>query len=296
MCSSMATDTSNFKNFRKTSRMLTIVENGLSAADDILKSLKIKSGIPVIGVTGPPGAGKSTLVVKLIAGFLEENKRIAVLAVDPSSPFTSGSLLGDRIRMQSYATHPNVYIRSVATRGALGGLSSKVMEMTDILRSSGYDYVLIETVGVGQSEVEIAALADITLVVLVPEAGDEVQSIKAGIMEIGDAFIVNKADREGADQFANNLKHLTQRQTTAIPVFKTVATKGDGMEEVINFIKNFKKPEAKVNLLAQKAFLLIQDRRMADINRDSLQRELNIAALAADFNIYKYVESKIKNS
>ena len=166
------------------------------------------------------------------------------MAIDPTSPFNFGSLLGDRIRMAPHFNHPDVFIRSLATRGSLGGLSAKTIEMADVLRAAGFDYVLIETVGVGQSEVEIAGLADITLLVLVPESGDEIQNIKSGLMEIADAFIVNKADRPDADLFANNLvKIVGQNKEDKIPVFKTIASHGDGINEVMDFIKSTPAPK-----------------------------------------------------
>ena len=202
----------------------------------LLRSLDLNRPVPVIGITGPPGAGKSTLVNGLIGQLVNKSAKIAVLAIDPTSPFNSGSLLGDRIRMNSYFNHPDVFIRSLATRGALGGLSGKTIEMTDVLRAAGFDYVLIETVGVGQSEIEIAGLADITFVVLVPESGDEIQNIKSGLMEIAGAFIVNKADRDGADLFANNLKKIIHDNNNNVPVFKTIATTGTGIIEVAGFI------------------------------------------------------------
>jgi LAO/AO transport system kinase len=192
-------------NFRILARALTLVENDIEPAAELLKSLKIRQNMPVIGITGPPGAGKSTLVNAIANQLVLNGKKIAILAVDPTSPFNFGSLLGDRIRMAQQFNNPNVYIRSIATRGALGGVSVKTLEMLDVLRASVFDLIIIETVGVGQSELEIAGLADLTAVVLVPESGDEIQNIKSGLMEIAQAFIVNKADRDGASTFANNL-------------------------------------------------------------------------------------------
>src|SRR6195952_4620826 len=223
-------------NFRSLARALTIAENGLKGAEQLLKGLRFHKNTPVIGITGPPGAGKSTLVNSIINSLVSKGNKIAILAIDPTSPFNFGSLLGDRIRMATHFNHPDVFIRSLATRGSLGGLSAKTIEMTDVLRAAGFDYVLIETVGVGQSEIEIAGLADVTMVVLVPESGDEIQNIKSGLMEIADAFIVNKADREGADLFANNLKKLSKLKHEETPVFKTTASQASGIEEIVEFI------------------------------------------------------------
>ncbi len=164
----------NAHNFKSVARALTIVENDLKGSDELLKNLRFSQNTPVVGITGPPGAGKSTLVNCLISQLTSNNKKVAILAIDPTSPFNMGSLLGDRIRMTPHFNHPDVFIRSLATRGSLGGLSAKTIEMTDVLRAAGFDYILIETVGVGQSEIEIAGLADVTLVVLVPEGGDEI--------------------------------------------------------------------------------------------------------------------------
>lgn len=200
--------------FKILARALTLVENNLEPSSELLKNLHINLNIPVIGITGPPGAGKSTLVNAITSNFIAQGKKVAILAVDPTSPFNFGSLLGDRIRMVQQFNNPNVYIRSIATRGALGGVSVKTLEMIDVLKSSNFDVILVETVGVGQSEVEIAGLADKTIVVLVPESGDEIQNIKSGLMEIAQGFVVNKADREGAEIFANNLKKLVRGATS----------------------------------------------------------------------------------
>jgi len=189
-------------------KALTWVENDYPEAKALLEALPFNRSVPVIGLTGPPGAGKSSLVNALIGHLLSLNKKIAVLAVDPTSPFNFGALLGDRIRMSEHFNNPNVFIRSVATRGSLGGLSAKMIEMTDIMKHAGFDVVIIETVGVGQSEVEISGLADTSVVVLVPEAGDEVQTLKSGLMEIANVFVVNKSDRAGADVFVKNLMQV----------------------------------------------------------------------------------------
>lgn len=279
--------------FKSLARVLTWVENDLEGADEILKSLKIKE-TPVIGVTGPPGAGKSTLVNALIEE-LSKKFKIAVLAVDPTSPFNLGSLLGDRIRMTAQFNNQNVFIRSVASRGSLGGLSVKTIEMCDVLRASDFDFIFVETVGVGQSEIEIAGLADTTIVVLVPEAGDDIQSIKSGLMEIADVFVVNKADREGADAFANHLKKMTHGHRS-IPVIQTVAHQSKGIDDLIALVQSIKKKAnpKKTYLLAEKAWRLIQNFRMQDIEKEKLQKEIS-EALNDSFNLYQFIE-KFKHS
>jgi LAO/AO transport system kinase len=282
--------------FRSVARTLTIIENDLRGADELLKSLLFNKNVPVIGITGPPGAGKSTLVNSLISRLVNNGKKIAVLAIDPTSPFNFGSLLGDRIRMSTHFNHPDVFIRSIATRGSLGGLSAKTIEMADVLRAAGFDYVLIETVGVGQSEVEIAGLADITLLVLVPESGDEIQNIKSGLMEIADAFIVNKADRVDADLFANNLKKVIhQKEGTSIPVFKTIASQDEGIDEVINFIFSSSqiKNSRRELLLSQKAYKLIQQKRMENVNKKELREAIAKAFADPEFNLYAFVKSYV---
>ncbi|MGN6395357.1 MAG: methylmalonyl Co-A mutase-associated GTPase MeaB [Mucilaginibacter sp.] len=277
--------------FRSVARALTIVENDLDGADELLKSLSFTKSCPVIGITGPPGAGKSTLVNALITHLVTGGKKIAVLAIDPTSPFNFGSLLGDRIRMAPHFNHPDVFIRSLATRGSLGGLSAKAIEMTDILRAAGFDYILVETVGVGQSEVEIAGLADITLLVLVPESGDEIQNIKSGLMEIADAFIVNKSDRADADLFVNNLKKI-QNSEARLPVFKTIASKDIGISDVIGFIqsKSSVTNTRKELLLAEKAYQIIRQKRMAGVDKKKLRQDIAEALDNAFLNIYRFTD------
>jgi LAO/AO transport system kinase len=280
----------NLSDFRSVARALTIVENDLDGADALLKSLTFNYNVPVTGITGPPGAGKSTLVNAIISNLLQKGKKVAVLAIDPTSPFNFGSLLGDRIRMASHFNHPDVFIRSLATRGSLGGLSAKTIEMTDVLRASGFDHIIIETVGVGQSEVEIAGLADQTLVMLVPEAGDEIQNIKSGLMEIADAFIINKADRDGADFFINNLKKIVQQGKNDLPIFKTIASKNDVTDYMLAATG---KNQLKELLLTQKAYHIIQHKRMAGINKKKLQQDIAEALKKDGFNLYAFIDTYI---
>jgi LAO/AO transport system kinase len=278
-------------NVQVLSRCISLVENKVKGYTDLLSNLP-SSNQPVIGITGAPGAGKSTLTDGLIEAIIQQNKRVAVLCVDPSSPFNRGALLGDRLRMNAWYNHPAVYIRSVASRGALGGLSPAVIEITDIMKSAPFDYIIIETVGVGQNEVEIAALADVTIVVYVPEAGDEVQTMKAGLTEIADIFVVNKADRPGAQQFAHNLQTLVAHQHKNISIVKTVATKKEGVDELFKEIikkeKEISKEDNKIKLLTTRVYQLIQQNRMKDITRQTLEEAIQEEYKNTYFNIYRF--------
>src|SRR6476660_1510696 len=224
------------------SRAISFIENEQQGHDDLLRSLSDDHAPKIIGITGPPGAGKSTLVDALIDELIREEKKVAVLCIDPSSPFNFGAVLGDRIRMSKWYTHPNVFIRSLATRGSMGGLSPKIIEITDLIKSASFDHIIVETVGVGQSEIEIAGLADVTVVVLVPESGDEVQTMKAGLMEIADIFVIKKSDRPDSAIFERSLKLMLApafaTHTQEIPVVKTIATEKKGIHELYERLKN----------------------------------------------------------
>jgi LAO/AO transport system kinase len=277
-------------------RCITIVENELEGYEEILTSFRYND-VPVIGVTGPPGAGKSTLINAVIKRLTDEGNNVGVIAIDPTSPFNYGSLLGDRLRMAEHFTNDKVFIRSLATRGSLGGLSVKAIEVVDVMRAFSFDYIIVETVGVGQSEVEIVGLADTTVLVLVPEAGDDVQAIKSGVMEIADIFVVNKSDRDGANTFIKNIVQLVHSKpfnNWSIPVIKAVATKHEGVAELIENIKKHRSigfNPKRSYLLTEKAYRLIQNARMKDISKMKLKERLEEEMNKKDFNLYRFVKA-----
>jgi LAO/AO transport system kinase len=274
-----------------------MIENETPGYAQLLESLSSDGEAQVIGVTGPPGSGKSTLVDALAALLAGRGIKVAVLAVDPSSPFHQGALLGDRIRMHALSSLPSVFVRSLSARGSLGGLHPKIIEITDLLRFAGYEYILLETVGVGQNEVEIASLADLTIVVLVPESGDDVQVMKSGIMEIADLFVVNKSDRAGADLFARNLRVMLHpsyhSRPREVPIVKTIATQKQGLEELLEKIRQRMNAEEKnvrqIKLLAEKAYHLIQQKRMQDISRANLEEMIAEEGKKGSVNLYQFI-------
>jgi LAO/AO transport system kinase len=245
-------------NKRAISRAISLVENEAKDKTGLLQAIYSYTGNAYrIGITGPPGAGKSTITDCLIKSLTKKGFKIGVIAVDPTSPFTGGALLGDRVRMTDSGLMENVFIRSMATRGSLGGLSKNVIDACKVLDASGKDFIIIETVGVGQSELDIAQTADTTVVTLVPESGDSVQAMKAGLMEIADVFALNKSDRQGADEIVSSLKNILhlrspQDDNWEVNVLKTIAMKNTGIEELIEEIFRHKEHLQSAGLFEKK--------------------------------------------
>jgi LAO/AO transport system kinase len=259
---------------RALARAISTVENRGLGWSDLLKTLFPHTGkARVIGMTGAPGAGKSTLVDQLARVYRKQNRTVGIIAVDPTSPYTGGAILGDRIRMQDHFADPGIYIRSMATRGSLGGLARTTADVATVLDASGRDVILIETVGVGQDEVDIVRLADITAVILVPGMGDDVQTIKAGIMEIADIFVINKSDREGAERVEREIRALQslamRKDGWTPPIVKTVASEGKGVDELNAAIAEYESYLQKENR-AQKKTVENWQERLVEMLRDAM--------------------------
>ena len=286
-------------NSKTLARCISLIENEYKGYETLLQSLP-PSPAKIIGITGPPGAGKSTLVDAMIELLVSKEKKVGILCIDPSSPFNLGAVLGDRIRMSDWYTHPNVFIRSLATRGSMGGLHPKIIEITDLMKIFPFDHIIVETVGVGQSEIEIAGLADTTVVVIVPEAGDEVQTMKAGLMEIADVFVVNKADRPDADLFVKNLRQMLapafRTHYHEVPVLKTVASRKEGIKELLDILLHQLKlshlKDKKFWLLAEKAYYLVEQKRMKGIDKAVMKKEIETLYLKGNFNLYQFIADK----
>ncbi len=266
---------------RALARAATAIENRRPEGLELLKELFPKTGhATLIGVTGAPGAGKSTLVDQLVRAYRAAGKEIGIIAVDPTSPFSGGAILGDRIRMQAHHADPGVFIRSMATRGSLGGLAAATTDVALLLEAAGKDTVLVETVGVGQDEVEVARLADVTVVVLVPGMGDDVQAIKAGIMEIADVFVINKSDRPGADLLERELKAMlaiaAHRDGWQPPIVRTVATEGKGAAEVLAAVRKFQewggRKNRRVELWAMRLREMLRERLLERLPDEEVER------------------------
>lgn len=275
-------------------RTISAIENGSPESVKLLQALFPYSGrARVIGITGAPGAGKSTLVDHLAREYRSQDRTVGIVAVDPTSPFSGGAILGDRIRMLAHHADPGIFIRSMATRGFLGGLARTTTDVATVLDASGKDIVLIETVGVGQDEVDIVRLADVTVLILVPGMGDDVQTIKAGIMEIADIFVINKSDREGADRVEREIRAMqslaTRKDRWTPPIVKTVATEGKGINDLAVAIVNYENFLQKQNLLLKKKISNWRE-RLIEMLRDSLLDRLlherldqeELSRLAAD--------------
>jgi len=283
---------------RALARAISTVENRSPGWSDLLKSLFPHTGkARVLGITGAPGAGKSTLVDQLARLYRKQDRSVGIIAVDPTSPYTGGAILGDRIRMQDHFADPGIYIRSMATRGSLGGLARTTADVATVLDASGRDLIVVETVGVGQDEVDIVRLADITIVILVPGMGDDVQTIKAGIMEIADIFVINKSDRDGAERVEREIRALqslaTRNDGWTPPIVKTIASQGKGIEQLTAAVAEYESFLQKENRALEKSVENWRE-RLVEMLRDAMWEKAraqlgdgNVARLAREVAEHK---------
>ena len=284
-------------NFLLLAKTISQIENKVEGTDAYLAKLTPKA-IPIIGITGPPGAGKSTLIAGMVGEWVTAGKKVAVLSVDPSSPFHKGAILGDRIRMKDWYLHPQVFIRSLASRGHLGGLNSSMIELTTLLQTVGFDQIIVETVGVGQSEVEVASLADTTVVVFVPEAGDEIQMMKSGLMEVANVFVVNKSDRPDAQTFTNHIRQMMMENGVSdelVKVVATVASQGVGITDLIQAIDAHQISNRVLGnnkkIILTKAIQLIVAHKMQQIDLKKLEQDIDVAITKESFNIFSFIQN-----